>query len=80
MWVETDAPCEVEVCGCRDRTFEIEGHHFALVHVTGLEPRAARPYDVRLDGERVWPRDDGWPESCIRTIGPASPSHARTAR
>jgi hypothetical protein len=24
---------------------------------------------VRLDGERVWPRDDGWPESCIRTVG-----------
>ena len=68
VWVETDAPCEVEVCGCRDRTFEIEGHHFALVHVTGLEPAQARPYDVRLDGEQVWPRGDGWPESCIRTV------------
>jgi len=69
IWVETDAPCEVEVCGCSDRTFEIEGHHFALVHVTGLEPEEARPYDVRLDGELVWPLDDGWPASCIRTIG-----------
>ena len=69
VWVETDEPCEVEVCDCRDRTFEIEGHHFGLVHVTGLEPEQARPYDVRLDGERVWPRDDGWPESCIRTVG-----------
>src|SRR3954462_11133096 len=69
IWVETDAPCEVEVCGCRDRTFAVEGHHFALVHVTGLEPAEARPYAVRLDGERVWPRDDGWPESCIRTVG-----------
>jgi hypothetical protein len=69
IWVETDAPCEVEVCDCRDRTFEIEGHHFALVHVTGLEPEQARPYDVRLDGEQVWPQDDGWPDSCIRTIG-----------
>ena len=69
MWVETDRPCEVEVCGCSDRTFEIEGHHFALVHVTGLEPQEARPYDVRLDGERVWPLDEGWPASCVRTIG-----------
>jgi len=69
VWVETDVPCEVEVCGCSDRTFEIEGHHFALVHVTGLEPEQARPYDVRLDGELVWPLDDGWPASCIRTIG-----------
>jgi PhoD-like phosphatase len=69
VWVETDGPCEVEVCGCRDRTFELEGHHFGLVHVTGLEPAQARPYEVRLDGDRVWPRDDGWPESCIRTVG-----------
>jgi PhoD-like phosphatase len=68
VWVETDVPCEVEVCGCRDRTFEVEGHHFALVHVTGLEPAKARPYDVRLDGDQVWPRDDGWPQSCIRTV------------
>jgi hypothetical protein len=69
VWVETDGPCEVEVCDCRDRTFELEGHHFALVHVTGLEREKARSYEVRLDGERVWPRDDGWPESCIRTLG-----------
>jgi hypothetical protein len=69
VFVETDRPCEVEVCDCSDRTFELEGHHFALVHVTGLEREKARPYEVRLDGERVWPRDDGWPESCIRTLG-----------
>ena len=45
MWVKTDAPCAVEVrpaepvpgCSCEaQRTFEVEGHHFALVHVTGL--------------------------------------------
>jgi hypothetical protein len=68
VWVEVDQPCEVEVCDCRDRTFEVEGHHFALVHVTGLEPAKARPYEVRLDGEQVWPRDDGWPPPCIRTV------------
>jgi hypothetical protein len=38
VWVETDAACEVEVLGCRSRTFCVEGHHYALVHVTGLEP------------------------------------------
>ncbi len=70
IWVETSAPCEVEVCGCADRTFEVEGHHFALVHVDGLEPESARPYEVRLDGEVVWPIDgSGWPAGCIRTIG-----------
>ncbi|MEY2533228.1 MAG: hypothetical protein QOF29_1138 [bacterium] len=70
VWVKVDGPCEVEVLGCRDRTFCLEGHHFALVHVTGLEPATARPYEVRLDGQRVWPIDGaGWPESCIRTVG-----------
>jgi hypothetical protein len=33
VWVKTDAPCEVEVLGHRQRTFELEGHHFALVTV-----------------------------------------------
>ena len=48
-------PCEVEVLGCRERTFHVAGHHYALVHVTGLEPATTTPYEVRLDGERVWP-------------------------
>ena len=39
----------------RRRTFEVEGHHFALIHVTGLEPDEARALRGRLDGERVWP-------------------------
>jgi hypothetical protein len=69
VWVKTDAPCEVEVLGHRQRTFELEGHHFALVHVTGLEPGGRTAYEVSLDGERVWPpRDWAWPPSCIRTI------------
>jgi glutamate dehydrogenase len=37
IWVETDAPCEVEAAGARQRTFAVEGHHYALVHCTGLE-------------------------------------------
>jgi hypothetical protein len=69
VWVKTDAPCEVEVLGHRARTFELEGHHFALVHVTGLEPGGRTAYEVSLDGERAWPPPDwDWPPSCIRTI------------
>ena len=70
VWVETDAACEVEVLGCTQRTFSVEGHHYALVHVTGLEPGTSTAYEVRLDGERAWPLDDGdWPASTIRTQG-----------
>jgi phosphodiesterase/alkaline phosphatase D-like protein len=68
VWVETDAPCTVEVLGCRDRTFCVHGHHYALVHVTGLEPGATTPYEVHLDAERVWPpADSDFPPSVIRT-------------
>src|ERR671917_500622 len=73
VWVETDAPCEVEVLvegsSHRSHTFEVEGHHYALVVLTGLEPGSAHGYEVRLDGERVWPEDDSrFPPSEIRTI------------
>src|SRR5918995_1085135 len=69
VWVETDAACEVEVLGHRTKTFEIEGHHYALVMITDLEPGETYPYEVSLDGERVWPEDD-FPPSVIRTISP----------
>jgi hypothetical protein len=70
FWVETDGPCEVEVLGARERTFHVEGHHYALVHATGLPPAATTPYEVRLDGERVWPEPDSpYPPSVVRTNG-----------
>ena len=69
VWVKTDRPCVVEVLGCRERTFTVEGHHFALVHVTGLPPKGTTPYEVRLDGDRVWPVEDSpWPPPVIKTI------------
>jgi PhoD-like phosphatase len=71
VWVETDGACEVAILGSRDRTFSVEGHHYALVRVTGLAPDAATPYEVHLDGERVWPLA-GEPPSVLRT-------HARDA-
>jgi PhoD-like phosphatase len=55
-----------------DRTFEIEGHHFAIVDLTGLPVTGNTEYEVALDGARVWPppRDDRpWPASRVRTIG-----------
>ncbi len=55
IWVETDAACEVEVLGHRQRTFCVGGHHYAMVHVRELEPGSQTPYEVTLDGERVWP-------------------------
>jgi hypothetical protein len=38
VWVETDAPCEVEVLGRSTDTFCVDGHHYALVCLTDLEP------------------------------------------
>ncbi len=74
IWVETDAPCEVEVLGCRERTFHVSGHHYALVHVTGLEPATTTPYEVALDGEQAWPEaHTPYPPSLIRTYGADAP-------
>lgn len=78
VWVETTAPCEVEVragaAGGRERTFTVAGHHYALVVVTGLEPASSTAYEVRLDGDRVWPQPDStFPPSRIRTIDPTRP-------
>jgi phosphodiesterase/alkaline phosphatase D-like protein len=79
VWVETDAPCEVEVLGCRERTWTVAGHHYALVVVTGIEPGTSNEYEVRLDGELAWPPfDSSRPPSRIRT-GAADESQ-RTVR
>jgi hypothetical protein len=74
FWVETDVPCEVEVLGARERTFRVDGHHYALVHATGLPRGATTPYEVRLDGEKVWPEPDSpYPPSVVRTHRPHEP-------
>ena len=67
VWVETDTACEVTVLDAASATFCVEGHHFALVLIQDLEPGVVRPYEVHLDGERVWPPDDGRPPSVITT-------------
>jgi len=73
VWVQTDAPGEVEVRpegapAARERTFTVEGHHYALVRVTGLPVDTPAPYTVALDGEVVWPEPDSeFPPSVLRT-------------
>jgi hypothetical protein len=74
VWVETDAACEVEVLGRRERTFCAEGHHYAIVPITALEPGETYEYEVALDGERRWPlAGSEFPASAIRTIHPDRP-------
>ncbi|MDT9692240.1 alkaline phosphatase D family protein [Streptomyces sp. P9(2023)] len=77
IWVETDRPCTAEVRGTSDagggstRTFQIAGHHYALIPVTGLTPGTTTEYEVRLDGRTVWPpADSRFPPSTIRTPAP----------
>ncbi|MGW6565062.1 alkaline phosphatase D family protein [Streptomyces sp. NPDC054975] len=76
IWVETDRPCTAEVrgtsgAGGSTRTFQIAGHHYALIPVTGLTPGTTTEYEVRLDGRAVWPPPDSrFPPSTIRTPAP----------
>jgi hypothetical protein len=70
VFVETDAACEVEVLGQGEPTFRVEGHHYALVRLEGLEPGHDYEYEVALDGERRWPEPGSeLPPSTIRTLG-----------
>ncbi|TPQ17867.1 alkaline phosphatase D family protein [Streptomyces sporangiiformans] len=60
VWVEASRPCAAEV-RCADgargetRTFQVAGHHYALITVTGLSPGTTTTYEVLLDGTTVWP-------------------------
>ena len=76
VWVETDVACEVSILDARTRTFHVAGHHYALVHVEGLEPGTATPYEVHLDGARRWPdaAPADFPPSVIRTPGEDEPA------
>jgi PhoD-like phosphatase len=74
IWVETDAACEVSILGAVEPTFQVAGHHYALVRVEGLKPATEHLYDVRLDGELRWPEPDSpLPPSSLRTLGGTAP-------
>lgn len=75
VWVETDGACEVEVriadSSHNSQTFHVEGHHYSLVRITGLEPGECYEYEVALAGKKVWPEPDSeFPPSVIRTLNP----------
>ncbi len=74
IWVETDRACRVGVLGREARSFEVAGHHYALVVVDGLAPGTGHEYQVALDGVVRWPEPDSpFPASLIRTLAPGRP-------
>jgi hypothetical protein len=54
----------------------VHGHHYAIVEIDGLAPGTRTPYEVRLDGEVVWP-EPGAPGAPAAASLPA-PSSIRT--
>lgn len=77
IWIETDGPCEAEVrcdtgsAGGTARTWQISGHHYALITVVGLEPGTETSYRLLLDGTQAWPEPGSTlPPSTIRTPAP----------
>jgi len=71
IWVETDRRCDVEVLGHTARTFEVAGHHYGLVVVTGLRPGTEYPYQVMLNEAVCWPEPDSvLGPSVLRTLDP----------
>ncbi|PSK96712.1 PhoD-like phosphatase [Murinocardiopsis flavida] len=79
VWVETGAPGRVEVIAGEQTawsdTFTVHGHHYALCDVTGLAPGSAVAYEVRLDGEVVWPEPSSpYPPSLLCTVDHEAPA------
>lgn len=68
VWIETSGACTVEILGHQEATWTVAGHHYALVVVRGLVAGSSTPYEVHLDGVRVWPLPDAAQPSIIRTL------------
>lgn len=93
VWVETDGPCAAEVrcdgsgAGGTATSWQVAGHHYALITVVGLEPGTETPYRVLLDDTEVWPLPDNgpgasvppMPPSTIRTLAPDGRAELRLA-
>ena len=78
IWVETrDAARVVVTVADRSwmvRTFAVHAHHYALVHVDGLQPDSTLPYTVHVNGTRVWPAEHSdYPAAVIATLGTGHP-------
>ena len=72
-------PATVRVLDTEARTFEVAGHHYALVQVTGLEPdsRTSRTRCTSTASGSGRRRPARSRTSLIRTRGPASDAHNR---
>jgi len=78
IWVETrDAARVVVTVADRSwmvRTFAVHAHHYALVHVDGLQPDSTLPYTVHVNGRRAWPAEHSdYPSAVIATLGTGHP-------
>jgi len=73
IWVETDERCEVEILGRKERTWHVEGHYYAMVYIPELEPNTSTEYDVKLDGQTVWPPATATTPSPPRRRRPTGP-------
>ena len=74
IFLETDSCAQVEINGAVTSTFEVGGHHYALVMLENLHPGSITEYSVSLNGTRCWPiADTTMPASVIRTLGGAGP-------
>jgi phosphodiesterase/alkaline phosphatase D-like protein len=74
IWVETDRACDVGILGRRARTFEVAGHHYALVAADDLRPGSEYEYQVTLDGVVRWPQAGSpFPPSTVRTPRDSGP-------
>ena len=70
IFVETAAACAVTVLDTSTPTFEVAGHHYALVILEGLTPGSTTEYTVLINGQHCWPPlESTFPPSVIRTLG-----------
>lgn len=79
VWVETAAPARVTVAAdgrtWHAASFVVEGHHYALVLLDGLEAGRTYDYTVSVDDEQVWPpAGSDLPPSSIATLDHARPT------
>jgi phosphodiesterase/alkaline phosphatase D-like protein len=74
VWVETSDACQVSVLSGSQPTFRVGNRHYALVMIEDLQPGTSTDYEVRLDGEPVWPpAGSSMPAPRIRTAEPGRP-------
>src|SRR4051812_46650143 len=74
FWREVDQSCRVKILDNEEITFEVSGHHYALIQVDGLQPGSDSEYTVQLDDEQVWPAPGSTdPPSRVRTLQPDRP-------